>query len=336
MATLASNNLTLAELARRYAAGGDMKIDAIVELLNQDHEVLEDMTFIECNDGTNHKTTVRTGIPSGTWRRLYGGTISTKSEARQVTDGTGMLTALPFVDADLVDKSGDPAATRLSESLPHLEGLRQDVESTLFYGDTDVYPDRFMGLHPRYDVLDAGDDSLSGYNVLSGGGTGSDNTSVWLITWGDQACHGLYPKGSRAGLVHSDLGKRLVEADDSSGKYEAYFDKYQWDVGLSVRNWRSVGRICNIDISNLEAESSAADLVKLMIRLSERVEGLGKRVWYMHPRVRTMLRLQTLGNAHNTNVNLTQETVEGRPVLMFDGEPIRKSKKILLTEAAIS
>jgi len=333
VATLATKNLTLADLARRYDPKSG-KIAKIVELLNEDHEILDDAVFVECNDGTNHKTTVRNGLPSGTWRRLYGGVQSTKSSTEQVVDSTGMLEMLPHVDVDLVDKSKDKAGTLMSEHTPHLEGMRQDVEATLFYGDTDTYPDRFMGLHPRYNVLDAGDDTLSGYNVLGGGGTGSDNTSIFLVGWGDQGCHMLYPEGSKAGLSMENLGKELYDADDSSGKFLAYVTRYKWDLGLCVRNWKTTGRICNIDVSALEAMSSAADLIKLMIRLSERVKLTGLRpAFYMHERVRTMLRLQIL---NHTNTNLTFETIEGRKVMMFDGIPVRKSESILLTEAAIS
>ena len=209
----------------------------------------------------------------------------------------------------------------------------QDVASTLWYGDTRTNPERFMGLHPRYNGLDSGDEAISKYNVLTGGGSGSDNCSVWLVTWGDNTCHALYPKGSVAGLHSENLGKKLTTADDSSGDYLSYVTHYKWDIGMCVRDWRSVGRIANIDVSNLEAESSAADLIKLMIRLSERVQGSGKRAWYMHERVRTMLRIQML---EKSNVNLTFETVEGKKVMMFDGIPVRVSDKLLLTEAALS
>lgn len=326
-------NLTLMDVSRRMAPDG--KVDAVVELLAQTNEILDDMVFSECNDGTNHKTTVRTGIPSGTWRKLYGGIQSTRSTTAQVVDSCGMLEALPKIDVDIVDKSGDPAGTLLSEQTPHLEGLTQDVASTLFYGDTALYPERFMGLAPRYDALDTGDDTISNYNVLSGSGSQSDNTSVWLVCWGDNSCHALYPKGSKAGISQNNLGKLLTaaQADATAGDYLAYVTHYKWDIGLSVRDWRSVGRICNIDHGNLMADSSAADLVKLMIKLSERVVGNGRRAWYMRPDVRTMLRIQMLGKA---NVNLTFDTVEGKRVLAFDGVPIRACSKILKTEATLS
>jgi len=309
--------------------------DKVIELMDQNHEILDDMVVKECNRGNTHIHTVRTGIPEGTWRRLYGGVKSTKSSTKQVTDSCGMLEALPLIDVDVIDKSGDPAGTLLSEHMPHLEGMRQQMESTLFYGDVDVYEERFMGLAPRYDnyARATPDDSYSDYNVIHGGSSDTDNTSVWLCTWSDQHLHMLYPKGSVAGLVKKDLGRQLVDADDSSGKLEVIATKYKWDMGLSVADWRGVGRICNIDVSALEAASSAVDLVEKMIKLSERVEGVGRKVWYMHPRVRTMLRLQILDKS---NVNLTYDTVAGRRVLAFDEIPIRSSKKILMSEALVT
>ena len=245
--------------------------------------MIGDMVVKEANDGTNHKTTVRTGIPSGTWRKLYGGILSTKSSTAQVIDSCGMLEALPKIDVDLVDKSMDPNGTLLSEHMAHLEGLAQDVATTFWYGDTAVTPEKFMGMAARYDAYQGATISKdrSDYNVIDHGGTGSDNTSIWLITWGDNAVHGLYPQGSKAGIYSENLGKQLTQADDSSGDFLAYVTHYKWDIGLTVRDWRAAGRICNIDVSTLEG-GTWTSLINRMIILSERVKGPGRRVIYMH------------------------------------------------------
>lgn len=333
MATLGTYNLTLQDVAARKDPDG--KIANIVEVLNDDHQILDMAVFKEANDGTNHKTTVRTGIPSATWRKMYGGIQSTKSETTQVIDSCGMLEALPEIDVDIIDKSGDPKAARFSEEMPHIEGIKQQLESTLFYGDTTLYPERFMGLSARYDAYTRAtpDRTKSDYNVINGGGSGADNTSVWLITWGDNHTHMIYPKGSRAGLNQRDDGRQLVTATDG-GKFYAYVNHYKWDVGLTVRDWRSNGRICNIDVSNLESETGAADLVKLMIKLEERVKGNGgKQMWVMNPRVKTMLRIQALSKSQYTT---TFSTVEGMEVMRFSGKPVYTSEQLLLTEAALS
>lgn len=333
MTVVGSRNLTLADAAKRTDPQG--RVSDIAEVLNEDHQILDDAVFQECNDGSSHKNTQRNGIPEPTWRKLYGGVQSTKSSTEQVVDSCGMLEALPMIDVDVVDKSTDPKGTLFSENIPHIEGMKQTMEKTLFYGDTRAHAERYMGLHPRFNSYCRADpdDKFSDYNVISAGGSGADNTSIWLITWSDQHCHFLFPRGSQAGLKQENKGKLLVDAGDGSGKYEAYVTKYKWDLGLCVKNWRGVGRICNIDMSALESDTGAADLVRLMVILSERVEGNGRKAWYMSKRVRTALRLQML---NKNNVHLSYENVEGRPVLHFDGIPVRHSKKILHTEDALS
>ena len=47
MATLATNNPTLADVAKRLDKDG--KIDTIVELLAETNEIIDDMTWIEGN-----------------------------------------------------------------------------------------------------------------------------------------------------------------------------------------------------------------------------------------------------------------------------------------------
>ena len=334
MATLGSYNLTLQDVAARKDPNGS--IADIAEVMNDDHQILDVAVLRECNDGTNNKTTARTGIPDPTWRKLYGGVQSTKSETSQVVDSCGMLEALPKIDVDVIDKSGDPKAARFSEEMPHIEGIKQAVESKLIYGDTKYYPEQFMGLAPRYNKYcrSTPNRRYSDYNVLTAAGAGSDNTSIWLITWGDNFTHFIFPKGSKAGLSQEDKGKLLVSATDSSGEFFAYVNHYKWDVGLTVRDWRANGRICNIDVSNLVGESSAADLVKLMIQLEERVKGAGgKQCWLMNPRVKTMLRIQALSKSQYTT---TFESVEGREIMRFAGKPVYTSEQILLTESALT
>src|SRR5882672_11811528 len=81
--------ITFADWAAR--ADDDGKIATIINLLSQSNEVLKDMLVIEANQATSHKTTVRTGLPSGTWRLLNYGVSQTKSTTAQVVDSCGNL-----------------------------------------------------------------------------------------------------------------------------------------------------------------------------------------------------------------------------------------------------
>ena len=95
MAVLSTQNPTLLDLAKRTDPNG--QIATIVEILNETNEVLQDMSWVEGNLPTGNRTTIRSGIPDPTWRKLYGGVQPTKGTSAQVTDNTGMLEALTLL-----------------------------------------------------------------------------------------------------------------------------------------------------------------------------------------------------------------------------------------------
>jgi hypothetical protein len=334
MSTLAANNPTLLDVAKRLDPNG--KIDSIVEMLAASNDVLTDMSFQEGNLPTGHKTTVRTGLPTPTWRKMYGGVQPTKSTTAQVTDSCGMLEAYAEVDKALADLNGNSAAFRLSEDSAHIEGMAQEHASTLFYGNEGTEPEAFTGLAPRYNSLSAQNSD----NIIDFGGTGSDNMSVWLCVWGPNTGFGIYPKGSQAGLQMTDKGQVTIEnVDGAGGRMEGYRTHYRMDSGLVIRDWRYFVRIANIDFSILNAGDAAAvtaqkALITAMIKASERIPQLGKgrAAFYVPRNIRENLRL---GILEKTSTNLSWETVEGKRVMTFDDIPVRRTDALVASEARV-
>ena len=332
MATLAVTNPTLLDLAKRTDPDGKPAI--IVEILNSTNEVLLDMTWLEGNLPTGHRTTIRSGIPTPTWRKLYGGVQPNKSTTVQVTDNTGMLEAYAEVDKALADLNGNTAAFRLSEDKAFIEGMNVEIAETLFYGNEGTEPEAFTGLSPRFNDTTA----ENGDNIILGGGAGTDNASIWLVVWGPNTCHGIVPKGSTAGLQVQDLGEVTIEnVDGNGGRMQAYRSHYRWDAGLTVRDWRYIVRIPNIDKSALTADASAgADLPDLMFQAMELIPNMsaGRAVFYMSRNTTTFLRRQ-LSNAVSSST-LVVEQVGGVPVMSFQGVPIRRVDALAADEALVS
>lgn len=332
MAVLGVNNPTLADVAKTLNPDGS--IAKLVELLNETNEILEDVTFIEGNLPTGHRTSIRTGLPTVTWRKLYGGVQPSKSTSVQVTDSCGMLEAYSQVDKKLAALNGNSAAWRLTEEVPFIESMNQEMTQTLFYGNEGLAPEEFTGLAPRYNSLSA----ENALNIIDAGAdltdSGADSGSIWLVVWGPNTVHGIYPKGSQAGLSMEDLGqKTMVNADGSM--YEVLRTHFQWDAGLSVRDWRYVVRIANIDSSQLNTVANTALLVKWMMQATERIPNfnMGRPVFYMNRRMREMLRL---GIQEKIAGNMTWETVAGKRAMMFDGIPVRRCDQLLFTETSIT
>ena len=330
MATLSTSVLTLTDHSKRVDPSG--RIAAIVELLAQQNEILTDMLWKAGNLETGEKVTVRTGLPSAAWRLLNQGIAPTKSSTAQITEQCGILEARGQVDCDIAKLSSDLAGFRLSEATPHMEAMNIELAQTLFYGNSGLDPEEFTGLAPRYSSLSAG----NAENVINAGGVGSDNSSIWLIGWGEQTVYGIYPKNSEAGLQHKDLGEQ--DAFDTNGlRFRAYLDWWQWKAGLALKDWRYAVRICNIDISDLVAQSAAADLIELMIKAWHRIPsyGLCKPVFYMNRTCFQMLDIARM-NQVIAGGGLTYDNVDGKPVHAFRGIPIRRVDALLQSETLVS
>jgi hypothetical protein len=331
MATLATKWPTLLDLAKISDPNG--AIADVVEILDMQNEILEDMVWTEGNLPTGHRTTIRSGIPEPTWRKLYGGVQPNKGRTLQVTDSCGMLEAYAEVDKALADLASNAAAFRLSEDRVHLEGMNQKLARAIFYSNEATAPEEFTGLVPRFNSTTA----ANGENIIKSDGVGTDNTSIWLVVWGDHSVHGIIPKGSKAGFQVTDKGQVTIEnVDGSQGRMEAYRTHYRWDCGISVRDWRYIVRICNIDKSALTKNAaSGSDLIDLMTQALEQVQSttMGRPVFYCSRLIRSMLRRQIANKTLNST--LTMETVAGKRVVTFDGVPVKRVDALAADEALV-
>tara|TARA_R110000851_G_scaffold72582_1_gene160809 strand:+ start:1682 stop:2686 length:1005 start_codon:yes stop_codon:yes gene_type:complete len=334
MAVLGTLNPTLSDLAK--VTDPDGSIADVVEILNETNEILADMSWLEGNLTTGNQSSIRSGLPVPTWRKLYGGVQPTKSRAVQVTDTCGNLEDYAEVDKDLVDMAGNPAAFRLQEDRPHIEGMNQEMADTLFYGDETTAPEEFTGFAPRFSSLGA----ENGDNIIDGGGTGADNASIWLICWSPMTCHGIVPKGSTAGLSSRDLGEDTLEdasGGSNTGRMQIYRTHYKWKAGLTVRDWRYVVRIANIDRSLLTNDiSTGADLNDLMHRAVTEIPNasMGRCAWYMDKNVLAFLRRQTSNAVANST--LTTDMVGGTMQTSWGGYPIRRCDALSINEARVT
>ena len=338
MATLAPNNPNLLDWARSIDPDGNTA--DVVELLNQANPMLEVLPFVEGNLPTGHQTTLRVALPSSIWRELYQGTPASKSARAQITETCGLLEARSEVDVKLANLNGNSASFRLSEAMAFVESISQTMASTVWYGNVNA-GSPFNGLAPRYNSLSG---TVGVANVVSAGGTGSTNTSIWLVVLGEQTVHGIFPKGSKAGLQHRDLGE-IDAFDGNNNRFRAYADLWQWDVGLVVRDWRAVVRIANIPAADLltaglasgtQAASAATNVLRLLLiarnRIPAVVRGRGRMFAFMNSRVATGLQLLAMEKSQNALALAAAFEQTGKG---FDGIMFQINDAILNTEAQV-
>jgi hypothetical protein len=346
MPVIGATALTLADWAKRI--DDNYKIATIIELLSQTNEIIDDMLFVQGNLPTGHRTTVRTGLPAATWRLLNYGVPNGKSTTAQITDSCGNLETYSVVDKDIADLNGNTPEFRFSEVKAFLEGMNQQVSSTVFYGNTSVNPERFMGLAPRYNTVNIAN-AQTAANVIDMTGTGGTNTSMWIVTWGAETIHGIFPKGKMSGLQHKDMGEWPVN-DVNGNTYQAYRDHFKWECGLTVRDWRFAVRLCNIDVTTLSG-ATPPDLLIGLIRGLYKLpvasakaqavqksdapsvsDSMGRTAIYCNRTLRTWLDIQAV---NKKNVLLDIAEYDGKVCTTFRGIPIKTCDAILNNEARV-
>lgn len=296
MAVLTSKYATLADLMSRLDSDG--KIAPVAEVLEQELPILKELGFVECNKTDGYLHTIRTGLPKVTWRKLYGGVQPSKSTTAQVTDTCGNLESYSEVDKDLADINGNTYEWRLSEERPFIEAMGQEMGTTIFYGDTDKTPERFMGIAARYNRLSTGTKPpASSRNVVSCGGTGNNLTSIYFIS--HDVFHGIYPKGSKVGLSKTDKGQVTVTKEDGS-MYEAYRTHYKWQAGTMIDDWRGCARVCNIALSG-DSPTTGDALIKAMIEAKNKILAKyhGRLKIYCSRDIKTVLEIAALEKSGN-------------------------------------
>lgn len=339
MATLSSNALTLADWAKRLDPDGQVPV--VAELLTQTNEILEDALFVQGNLPTGHRLTIRTGLPNVYYRSINQGVPTSKSQTTQVDEAIGILEARCHIDVELAKLNGNEASFRLSEDRAFLEAMNQTMAGAMFYGNPATDPRQFLGLATRYGAIAGAGNAQS---ILDAGGTGSNNASIWLVVWGDNTVFCPFPKGSKAGLMHQDLGEESVP-DANGNFYQALRTLYQWKNGIAVKDWRYAVRICNINVTDLVGQSAtqsataATQIINLMSRALDRPPTLsmGKAVFYANRTVYSLLRVAAL-NKSNAALSIENALTQfGTPYSLtrFLGVPLRKVDQLLNTEARV-
>ena len=344
---------TLVDIARTF--GPDGKPLAVAELLNQSNQLLDYMPWKMGNLPTGHKASVRTGLPTVTLRSFYRGVKVGKSGRNTIEDVCGMAEARNEIDVDLAKLNGSVNAFRQSEAAAYIEAMNQTMAQQLIYGDTSVNPDGILGLTPRYNAIASGGPSAA--NIIDAGGTGVNNTSIWLVVLGENTACGIFPKDSEAGLQQKDLGE--IDAFDENGdRFGALAEMWTWKFGLHVADWRYVVRIANINTTDLntqagtQAITAATWINKLMIRALARIPsmGMGTPVFLCNRTVKEMLSIGALDKSQNAlsftaalnqfgdvgagSVAGSGTGIRGGTVL-FQGVPVITIDKLLSTEARV-
>jgi hypothetical protein len=326
MATLSSTAVTLKDY--KDARDPEGRIQKVIELLANQHGLTEDIMFRESNGATTHTVVARTGLPTVFARQYNKGTPKSKGNTNTIIETMSMSQSILDVDVDLLSLEGNSAEFLLMQSEPHLQAMRDRAASQFIYGDPSTDPTDVAGLAQRYPFKDAP-------NVVDFGGTGSDTTSIWLVGHGPNTVHGIFPKGSAAGLQVNHKG--TIDATDADGNdYEADRTYFKWTYGLAVPDWRYVVRCCNIESAGLSGTgtNNLIDKLHLLIQAINLLESTSaaRPMIYCNRDLKTQFDIAAYNKVGPVTYSVD---AGGMHQTAFMGIPIRREDALLPTETAL-
>jgi len=325
--------MTFGDLMKRLDSND--KVGRIIELLAQRNPILDDVLWREGNLITGHRTTIRTDLPNVSWRRLNEGAIVSKSGSQQFDEPCGTMESWSEIDEEILKLNGNNESVVFSENLAFIEKLNQEMAATVFYGNKFTEPDKFYGIAPRYDVIEA--DSTGAVNennrVIDGGNKDplKPNTSVYLVRWGENTVHGIFPKGTRAGLEINVIGKETLQ--DGNRRMVVHRTQYTWKCGLAVKDWRYITRVANInplDMSDAALKAIANNLA-LAYEMIPDFDG-GNTVFYCNRSLRKLINIAAM---ERKNGFYMVDDIFGRPQPSFWGVPLKRCDQIVNAESIV-
>lgn len=341
MATLQQSTLSMIEAFKGMDGKGRL-IDVIETMNNTSQYVMDDWVWEMCNSGTKHVTSIRTGLPTVAWGALYEGIVQSKATRQQVDDTTGFVEAIASVDKrqlDLYAENKD--AIRMQEARTYIESMSQELVTALFYHNPATNVRHPKGLGARFGVKAT---SGAGNQIVDAGGTGSDNTSMWMVEWGGDGLRVIYPNGTTGGITRENKGEQRV-LDASNNPYYVEEELFRAHSGFTLGDWQRITRIANIDVSDMRAGSVQlynflrSGYYKLKSRRTSKVmdqKAPGRVAIYCNRDVlETLDRLATNAGAADSFTRLKYGEIEGKEVMMYRGIPIRETDAILNTESRV-
>lgn len=335
---MAENNIggiyTLVDLMKMM--GADAKMTTVAMTLARKSPMVREVPIIEANQVLSHIGNRQLSMPTVQKRALNDGIPTSAHKEATVTAPMSLFEVESKVDEEIIRLAGaNKDAVRTRKDMIFVEAMTQAVQEEIVYGSIGDDVLGFNGLATMFDLSTAypNGDSSWFYNVQLAGGSGSDTTSIWVVEWGAEKAHLIYPKGTVGGLEISDKGLQRVDGVTSGTSFYAWCTQFKWRCGLYVQDERCVQRIANIESSGTSNIFDDDQLITALNRLPDMGENPMTRI-YVNRTLRTQMDIRVKDKNNVNYVNVADAF--GKPVLYFRGVPVQVCDAITNAETAIS
>lgn len=217
-------------------------------------EFIQDVPFFECNSGLKHRISRTTDRPTSTRPKFYGGTRPNMSTEQVLFEPCVEFTQRSEIDERLLKTIKNGEEMRRQKDMPHAAGIIDDFVYDLFNSVRTSGSEYINGLSARLGTISNPYHTTTSLPyVWDNGGTDTGNlTSLYIVEWGPQAVHCLYPdpqvrgEGTLGMSIRNEGREPIKDANDSLATYYAMVTTFSFWFGLAVWNDWKIARIANI------------------------------------------------------------------------------------------
>ena len=328
---------TLMDVVNDYTSlDGNAQFIYAANVLAKNKMFVRDMPMVASNQIMSNIGSRTSYLPTPGTRQFNKGVAPTASHNTPFNDPIAMVEDYSEVDKALWQIQNDPNAWRQQKDAAKVEAMGQKAEDLIIYGSIATDPGAFNGLATRFNSLTTRPNGSSSwpYNVVSGGGSGGDTTSIFVVQWGPNKVYGIYPKNLPGGLQVEDLGECTINSGSEASPYyyQGFRSHFVWNLGLVVEDERCVQRYANIETSGSTNIFDDDKLIEILGNLPDGGAAPGT-VIYVPRSIYTQLNIQA---KDKNNVNYTPDNVWGGNIVTFRGVPVRLAEGIDETETVVS
>lgn len=313
---------TLVDLLRMKDPGND-RLLFVADTLARKNPIVREAPMMEANQALTHVGSRDLSLPTVQKRAINDGVPKSAHREIPVTAPMSLFETMSRIDEELLNLAGANAVQfRQRKDRKFIEAMSQSLADEIFYGSL---ADDVLGFNGFATMFNSSttypnNDSSWWYNVLLEGGSSGDTTSIYVVEWGPEKVHLIYPKNTQGGIEIIDLGKQLVSGVTASTEYVAYVTQFKWRCGLFVADERCVQRVANIEVTGTENIFDDDNLLRALKHLPDMGENPSTRIYVNRDiSLAIDIRVKDKNNMYYSEVN----DAFGKPIAQFRGVPIQ-------------
>ena len=328
---------TLMDVVNSYTSlDGNAQFLTAAQVLAKTKPFVRDMPLVESNQIMSNIGSRQTYLPTPGTRQFNSGVAISAVHTAPFNDPIAMVEDYSEVDLALWKIQNNPNAWRSEKDAMKVEKMGQKMEDLLLYGSVATDAGAFNGFLTRFNSLTRRPNGNTAwpYNVVSGGGSGGDTTSVVVVQWGPGKVYGIYPKNLPGGLQIEDLGQSTKNTNtEASPRYlEVLRTHFSWYLGIVVEDERCIQRYANIETSGAENIFNENTLITCLNNLPDRGAAPGTVIYAS----RSICNQLDIAAKDKYNVKYEPDNVWGGMITKFRGIPVYLAEGIDETETVIT